>query len=63
LLDRNAAAQSLRDVSKKQAYQVLSALVAQLVDARCAGIYLPKENQFTIQSDGSAAMHLRKLGC
>jgi hypothetical protein len=52
-----------RDVSKKHAYQVLSALVAQLMDARCSGIYLPKENQFTIQSDGSAAMHLRKLGC
>jgi hypothetical protein len=52
-----------RNVSKKQAYQVLSPLVAQLVDARCSGIYLPKENQFTIQSDGSAAMHLRKLGC
>jgi hypothetical protein len=49
------------DVSKKQAYIVLAKLVAELVDTRCAGIYLPKENQFTIQSDGSAKMLLRKL--
>jgi hypothetical protein len=50
-----------RDVPKKQAYTVLAKLAANLLDARCAGIYLPKENQFTIQSDGSAEMHLRKL--
>jgi hypothetical protein len=50
-----------RDVPKKEAYRVLAALVAELLDARCAGIYLPKENQFTIQSDGSAAEHLRRL--
>jgi hypothetical protein len=50
-----------RDVPKKQAYGVLAALVAALLDVRCAGIYLPKENQFTIQSDGSAAEHLRRL--
>lgn len=50
-----------RDVPKKQAYRVLAALVAELLDARCAGIYLPKENQFTIQSDGSAEEHLRRL--
>jgi hypothetical protein len=49
------------DISKKQAYGVLAKLVAKLLDARCAGIYLPKENQFTIQSDGSAAEHLRRL--
>jgi hypothetical protein len=49
------------DLPKKQAYQVLAALVAELLDARCAGIYLPKESQFTIQSDGSAAEHLRRL--
>jgi hypothetical protein len=40
---------------------VLAALVAELLDARCAGIYLPKENQFTIQNDGAAADHLRRL--
>jgi len=51
-----------RDVPKKQAYGVLAVLVAELLDTRCAGIYLPKENQFTIQSDGSAAEHLRSLG-
>jgi hypothetical protein len=28
---------------------------------RYPSVYLPKENQFTIQSDGSAEMHLRKL--
>ena len=50
-----------RGVPKKQAYRVLAALVAELLDVRCAGIYLPKENQFTIQSDGSAAEHLRRL--
>ena len=50
-----------RDVPKKQAYEVLAALVAELLDVRCAGIYLPKENHFTIQSDGSAAEHLRRL--
>ncbi len=50
-----------RDIPKKQAYGVLAALVAELLDVRCAGIYLPKENQFTVQSDGSAAKHLRKL--
>lgn len=50
-----------RGVPKKQAYRVLAALVAELLDLRCAGIYLPKENQFTIQSDGSAAEHLRRL--
>ena len=50
-----------RDVPKKQAYRVLAAMVAELLDVRCAGIYLPKENQFTIQSDGSAAEHLRRL--
>jgi hypothetical protein len=49
------------EVSKKQAYTVLAQLAAELLDTRCAGIYLPKENQFTIQSDGSAEMHLRKL--
>jgi hypothetical protein len=50
-----------RDVPKKPAYGVLAALVAELLDVRCAGIYLPKENQFTIQSGGSAAEHLRRL--
>ena len=50
-----------RDVPKKQAYTVIAKLASALLDARCAGIYLPKENQFTIQSDGSAEMHLRKL--
>lgn len=50
-----------RDVPKRQAYAVLAALVAELLDARCAGIYLPKENQFTIQNDGAAADHLRRL--
>ncbi|MDE1163690.1 MAG: hypothetical protein PW792_17330 [Acidobacteriaceae bacterium] len=50
-----------RGVPKKQAYAVLAKLAVDLMDARCAGIYLPKENQFTIQSDGSAEMHLRKL--
>ena len=50
-----------REVPKKEAYGVLAALVGELLDVRCAGIYLPKENQFTIQSDGSAAEHLRKL--
>jgi hypothetical protein len=49
------------DVPKKEAYMVLAKSVAELLDARCAGIYLPKENQFTIQSDGSAELHLRKL--
>lgn len=50
-----------RDIPKKQAYRVLAALVAELLDDRCAGIYLPKENHFTIQSDGAAAAHLRRL--
>jgi hypothetical protein len=50
-----------RDVTRKQANTVLAKLVAELLDARCAGIYLPKENQFTIQSDGSAAKHLHRL--
>ena len=49
------------DMPKKQAYRVLAALAAELLDVRCAGIYLPKENQFTIQEDGSAAEHLRRL--
>jgi hypothetical protein len=51
-----------RDIPKKQAYNVLAKLVHELLDARCAGIYLPKENQFTIESDGSAQEHLRRLG-
>ena len=50
-----------RDVPKQQAYKALATLVAELLNARCAGIYLPKENQFTIQSDGSAAKHLGSL--
>ena len=50
-----------RDVPKKKAYQVLAALVAELMDVRCVGVYLPKKNQFTIQGDGSAAEHLRRL--
>ena len=50
-----------RDLSKKQAYTVLAKLTTELLDTRCAGIYLPKENQFTIQSDGSAAEHLSRL--
>lgn len=50
-----------RDVPKKKAYGVLAPLVAELLDARCAGIYLPKDNLFTIQTDGSAAKHLRSL--
>ena len=50
-----------REIPKKQAYTVLAKLVAELLDTRCAGIYLPKENQFTIQSDGSAAEHLHRL--
>ncbi len=49
------------DVPKKQAYRVLAALAAELLDVRCAGIYLPRENQFTIEADGSAAKHLRRL--
>lgn len=49
------------EAPKKQAYSVLAKLALELLDARCAGIYLPKENQFTIQSDGSAENHLRKL--
>jgi hypothetical protein len=50
-----------RNMPKKEAYRVLAALVAELLDARCAGIYLPKENQFTIQSDGAATAHLQRL--
>ena len=50
-----------RNVPKREAYRVLAAFVTELLDARCTGIYLPKENQFTIQSDGSAARHLRQL--
>lgn len=50
-----------RDIPKKQAYTVLAKLVVELLDARCAGIYLPKDNQFTIESDGSAQEHLRRL--
>jgi hypothetical protein len=50
-----------RNAPKKEAYRVLAALVAELLDTRCAGIYLPKENQFTIQSDGSATEHLHRL--
>ena len=49
------------DIPKRQAYRVLAALVSELLDNRCAGIYLPKENQFTIQSDGSAERHLASL--
>ena len=48
-------------LSKKEAYRALAPLIAELIDARCAGIYLPKDRLFTIQSDGSAATHLRKL--
>jgi hypothetical protein len=51
-----------RDISQKKAYTVLAKLVSELLDTRCAGIYLPKENQFTIESDGSAVEHLRRLG-
>jgi hypothetical protein len=50
-----------REVPKKQAYTVLAKLVAELMDARCAGIYLPKENEFTVQDYGAAADHLRRL--
>ena len=50
-----------RDVPKKQAYAVLAKLVSELLDARCAGIYLPKENQFTIQDRAAAAEHLSRL--
>lgn len=50
-----------RDVPKKQAYKVLAKLAAELLDARCAGVYLPKENQFTIQNHGAAADRLRRL--
>ncbi len=50
-----------REIPKEQAYKLLAPLVAELLDARCAGIYLPKENQFTIQSDGSAVKHLHSL--
>lgn len=49
------------NVPKKQAYMVLAKLVTELLDVRCAGIYLPRENQFTIQSDGSAELHLRRF--
>jgi hypothetical protein len=50
-----------RDISRAQAYRGLAVLVAELLDTRSVGIYLPKENQFTIESDGSAAEHLRRL--
>ena len=50
-----------RDIPKEQAYRVLAALVAELMDVRCAGIYLPKENRFTVHNDGSAATHLNSL--
>jgi len=50
-----------RDIPKKQAYKVLAKLVVELLDARCAGIYLPKENQFTIQNHAAAAERLRRL--
>jgi hypothetical protein len=50
-----------RDVPKKQAYKVLAKLVAELLDNRCGGIYLPKENQFTIQNHAAAAERLRSL--
>lgn len=61
---RNWAAFDLRnrEVPKKQAYRALAAIVAELINARCTGIYLPRENRFTMQSDGSAAEHLRRLG-
>jgi hypothetical protein len=49
------------DVPKKQAYSVLAKLVAELMDARCAGIYLPKENEFTIAADGATFDRLRRL--
>ena len=32
-----------RNVSKPEAYRMLAALVTELLDARCTGIYLPKE--------------------
>jgi len=48
-------------IPKKEAYRTLAALVAELLDARCAGIFLPKENRFTMQSDGSAMRHLANL--
>lgn len=50
-----------RDANKKEAYRVLAPLVSELLDTRCAGIYLPKDNRFTTQSDGSAIEHLRWL--
>jgi hypothetical protein len=46
------------NLRKRDAYRVLAALVRELLDDRCAGIYLPKDNQFTPQTDGSAAKHL-----
>ncbi len=46
---------------KRDAYRVMAALIAELLEDRCAGIYLPKENQFTLQTDGSAAKHLNLL--
>ncbi len=49
------------DLSKKRSYRLLAALVAELLDDRCAGIYLPKEGQFTCQTDESAAKHLQRL--
>ncbi len=49
------------DLRKKQAYRVLASFVAELMDDRCAGIYFPKENQFTPQTDGSAVKHLQSL--
>jgi hypothetical protein len=50
-----------RDAPKQQAYTELAKLAAELLDARCAGIYLPKENEFTIENGGAAADYLRRL--
>ena len=50
-----------RDVPKKEAYRVLAALAFELLDVRSAGVWLPKESEFTIQSDGSAATVLERL--
>lgn len=50
-----------QDAPKQDAYKALSALAIETLDHESVGIYLPKENQFTIQSDGSAEKHLRWL--
>jgi hypothetical protein len=60
---RSWAAFDLRskDIPENEAYRFLATLVSEILDARCAGIYLPKGSNFWVQEDGTAAEHMGRL--